>query len=50
MATKIQIIPVLRGRSAEKFTLNAERKYNKKGTVDFSKEIEITRKILNKTK
>lgn len=50
MAILIRSIPVLKGKTAEDFDRKAELAYEKKGTVDFSKEVEIAKKILAKAK
>ncbi len=43
-------IPTLEGEEAEKFEKKAEENLEKKHTVDFEKEGEIARLILNKAK
>lgn len=43
-------IPILEGEEAEKFEKKAEENLEKKHTVDFEKEGEIARLILNKAK
>lgn len=48
MAVYIKPIPVLTGKVAEKFEKAARESEAKKGTVDFSKEMEMTRQILAK--
>lgn len=44
----IKPIPVLTGKVAEKFEKNARESETKRGTVDFSKEMEMTKRILEK--
>lgn len=49
MAVYIKPIPVLTGEVAEKFEKAARESEAKKGTVDFSKEVEMTRRILERS-
>ncbi|OAV71811.1 hypothetical protein Barb4_00418 [Bacteroidales bacterium Barb4] len=46
MATPIRPIPVLKGKTAERFIKEANEAYKRKGTVDFSEHMENARKIL----
>lgn len=50
MALKIQTVPILTGKSAERFEEKARIAESQKGTIDLSKEIEICKKILEKSK
>ena len=51
MAIAIKSTPILTGDSAIKFIKLAESNFrNKKASVDFKKEIELTQKILAKAK
>jgi hypothetical protein len=50
MAIAIKSVPVLTGSTAKRFNQRAELALKKKHTVDFSKQIEITTKILAKAK
>jgi hypothetical protein len=46
MALTIKGIPTLKSNAAKDFVAKAEASYAKKGTVDFSKQIAISKKIL----
>ena len=46
MAIYIKPIPTLTGKVAEKFARENEKK---RGTVDFSREVEMTKRILEKS-
>lgn len=48
MAVYIKSIPVLTGKVAEKFEKAARESEAKRGSVDFSKEVEMTKCILAK--
>lgn len=48
MTVYIKPIPVLTGKVAEKFEKAARESEAKRGTVDFSKEMEMTRQILDR--
>lgn len=50
MALEIRSCPLLTGKVAKKFIENAEKAYKNKGTIDFSKQVEITNRILAKGK
>lgn len=50
MATKIKSVPRLTGKTADKFNKMADNALKNKGTLDFSKNIEIASKILAKAK
>jgi len=50
MAITIKSIPVLKDKAAATFTKNVEINSLKKSTVNFSKQISITAKILSKAK
>ena len=50
MAIAISSIPILEGKSALKFVKKEKAASKKKATVNFSKEIELTKKILEKAK
>jgi hypothetical protein len=47
MATKIKNIPILYGKEAENFLNNINKPKEK---IDFSKQLQITKKILKKSK
>lgn len=49
MAVYIKPIPVLTGKVAEKFEKAARESEAKRGTVDFSKEVEMVKHILAKS-
>ena len=49
MAVYIKPIPVLTGKVAEKFEKAARESEAKRGTIDFSKEVAMTRRILEKS-
>lgn len=44
----IKPIPVLTGKVAERFEKSARKNEAKRGTVDFSKEVKMTKSILAK--
>lgn len=46
MAMTISNIPVLRGKEAERFIQLAKQAERERGSIDFSKERELFRKIL----
>lgn len=48
MAVYIKPIPTLTGKVAEKFEKIARENEKKRGTVDFSREVEMTKRILGK--
>jgi hypothetical protein len=50
MAIAIKSIPTLKGEDAKRFNEKADRAYNKRATVDFSKQAKIARAILEKAK
>jgi len=50
MAIAIKSIPVLRDKAAQAFTSSATVNTAKKSTVDFSKQVSVTSKILAKAK
>ena len=49
MAVYIKPIPTLTGKVAEKFEKIARENEKKRGTVDFSREVEMTKRILEKS-
>lgn len=49
MAIYIKPIPTLTGKVAEKFEKMARKNESRRGTVDFSREVEMTKKILEKS-
>ena len=49
MAIYIKPIPTLTGKVAEKFEKIARENEKKRGTVDFSREVEMTKRILEKS-
>ena len=49
MAIYIKPIPTLTGKVAEKFEKIARENQKKRGTVDFSREVEMTKRILEKS-
>lgn len=49
MAVYIKPIPTLTGKVAEKFEKNARENEAKRGTVDFSREVEMAKRILEKS-
>ena len=49
MAVYIKPIPVLTGKVAEKFEKTARESEAKRGTVDFSQEVEMVKHILAKS-
>lgn len=50
MAIPIKVVPVLTGDAAKRFDQKATETVAKKGTINFSKELEIAKKILAKAK
>lgn len=44
------IIPILTGKDAENFIKKAEESYKNRGSIDFSEQIKINKKILSKSK
>ena len=48
MAIQIKTIPILYGKSAEKFIRTAERNARNPHTIDFSKEYQTYLKIMKK--
>lgn len=50
MAIAIKSIPVLRGKLAEQFIDKAEKNLSKRATIDFSKQVQIANRILEKAK
>ena len=48
MATAIAAVPVLTGEAADRFDLIMEQSMERRGTVDFSREIDEARAILSK--
>lgn len=49
MAIEIKPIPVLRGKAAERFVEEADRNAReRRGTIDFTKQVEKMRAILKK--
>ncbi len=50
MAIPIKVVPVLKGKAARDFILKADAALSKKGTIDFSKQVSIANKILEKAK
>lgn len=50
MAKPIKVVPILTGKAAERFDSTAEKTKAKKGSINFSKEIETAKKILAKAK
>jgi hypothetical protein len=50
MAIPIKVVPVLKGKVARDFILKADAALSKKGTIDFSKQVSIANKILEKAK
>lgn len=48
MALKIRSIPVLTGKVASDFIKKADEAYKNRNTVDFSKEMEVMKRILKK--
>lgn len=49
MAIYIKPIPTLTGKVAERFEKVARENEAKRGTVDFSHEVEITKRILERS-
>lgn len=49
MAIPIKTIPILDGESAERFIKEAESNFEKSGTIDYSKQVEICKQILEKS-
>lgn len=50
MTIPIRSVPILKGNVATSFIKKADANLIKKSTIDFSKEVSISNKILNKTK
>ncbi|MBK9510798.1 MAG: hypothetical protein IPP61_02150 [Cytophagaceae bacterium] len=50
MALTIKGIPTLKSKEAKDFISRAEASIAKKGSVDFSKQLESTKRILEKAK
>jgi hypothetical protein len=50
MATEIKRTPVVTGSSAEKLAKQIEENEKNRGSIDFSKQIEIAKKILSEAK
>jgi hypothetical protein len=50
MAIPIKVVPVLKGKAARDFVLKADAAVSKKGTIDFSKQVSIANRILEKAK
>ncbi len=50
MAIPIKVVPVLKGKAARDFILKADAALAKQGTIDFSKQVSIANKILEKAK
>jgi hypothetical protein len=50
MALAISTVPVLTGKAAKRFTEKMKASEQKRGSVDFSKQIAKARKILSKAK
>lgn len=50
MAIYIKSIPTLKGEVAERFNERAAEAENKRGSIDFSKQIETARRILSDAK
>ncbi|MHA8104824.1 hypothetical protein [Aquirufa nivalisilvae] len=48
MAIAIKSVPILKDKVARKFVNNAEKALKLRGTVDFTKQVEITNRILAK--
>lgn len=48
MALEIKAIPTLKGKEAERFIKEADKAYQNKGKIDFSKQVKIARAILKK--
>ena len=48
MALAIATVPVLTGEASDRFDLMMEQSKDRRGTVDFSREIEEARAILSK--
>lgn len=49
MAIDIKTIPVLHGEAAERFVEAAETALEKRGTIDFSKQVAKAREILKRS-
>lgn len=49
MAIYVKPIPILTGKVAENFEKNARASEAKRKTVDFSKEVAMTKRILEKS-
>jgi len=50
MAIAIRPIPELKGKEAMDFVLAAEASFKKRGTVDVSEQVRITKNILRKAR
>lgn len=50
MAIAIKSIPLLQQQAALAFEQTAEKNYSEKGKTDFTREISIAKKILEKSK
>jgi hypothetical protein len=50
MATPIAVVPVLTGAAARRFDRKAAQASKRKGTMDFSKEIEMCKAIIAKAR
>lgn len=50
MALAISSVPVLTGEAAKRFTEKMKASEQKRGSIDFSKQIAEARKILSKAK
>jgi hypothetical protein len=50
MPIPIKVVPVLKGKAARDFILKADAALAKQGTIDFSKQVSIANKILEKAK
>lgn len=50
MAIEIKSIPTLTGKEAERFVKEAEKAFQNKGKVDFSKNVRDARSVLKKAK
>jgi hypothetical protein len=50
MALEIKAIPTLKGKAAERFIIEADKAYQNRDRVDFSKQVKVARAILRKAK
>ena len=48
MAIEIKIIPTLKGKEAERFIKEADKAFENKGKIDFSKQVLKAREVLKK--